>query len=107
VPADYFLKLHNELDIEKYKLAKYKELFKLSSFQNMHDADLAYHKVYRKCAESARTKESLLNCLQQEERLIISHPQAFNADVYRNNALKAIKDIIQQLNNGTLDYLFT
>ena len=61
--ADYFTKMHVELDLEKYKLDKYQELFKLSSFQAMHDADLAYHQVYCKCAVDAHSKEGVLNCL--------------------------------------------
>ena len=44
--SDYFLKLQQELDIEKYKLDKYKDLFMLGSFQAMHDADLAYNDIY-------------------------------------------------------------
>ena len=104
--SDYFLKLHTELDIEKYRLAKYQELFKLSSFQNMHDADLAYHKVYQQCAQNAWTKESLLHCLEEEERFTIKHPEAFDPDIYKQHALTAIKEIKHQLKSGVLDYLF-
>lgn len=104
--ADYFLKLHSELDLEKYKLHKYKELFKLSSFQNMHDADLAYHKIYRKCAENAYTKESLRHCLEEEERFMEKHPDAFDGDIYKQHALQVIHEIKHQLDSGILDYLY-
>ncbi|MDB5135477.1 MAG: hypothetical protein JWP37_2080 [Mucilaginibacter sp.] len=104
--SDYFSKMHSELDLEKYKLAKYQELFQLSSFQNMHDADLAYFEVYSKCAKNSWTKEDLLNCLEQEERLLIKHPNAFNSDAYKQHVRKAINDIKQQLNGGALDYLY-
>ena len=102
----YFSKMHAELDLEKYKLDKYKELFNLTSFQNMHDADLAYHNIYCKCAENARTKESLLNCLEQEERLLIKHPNAFNPDTYQTHTLNAINEIKQLLKNGSMDHLY-
>ncbi|MGZ3763586.1 MAG: hypothetical protein ACXVB0_21400 [Mucilaginibacter sp.] len=104
--ASYFLKMYNELDLEKYKLAKYQELFKLSSFQNMHDADLAYYTVYNRCAENAQSKESLLNCLAQEEKFSTKHPDAFSAEVYREQMLKAIKEITHQIKTGNLDYLY-
>jgi len=104
--SDYFSKMYDELDLEKYKLAKYEELFKLSSFQAMHDADLAYHNIYRKCAEGAHSKESVLNCLEQEERFLTMHPNAFNADSYRLHALKAINELRQHLLDGSLDHLF-
>ncbi|HTD99223.1 MAG TPA: hypothetical protein VK668_08030 [Mucilaginibacter sp.] len=102
----FFLKLHSELDLEKYKLAKYQELFKLSSFQSMHDADLAYHKIYRKCAENSWTKETLLHCLEEEEKFIIKHPDAFDADTFKQHTLNAIKEIKHQLKSGALDYLY-
>lgn len=104
--SGYFSKMYSDLDLEKYKLAKYQDLFQLSSFQAMHDADLAYHSVYCKCAKNAETKESLLNCLEQEEKFSIKHHDAFNDDNYRHHTIKAIHDIKQQLSNGTLDYLF-
>jgi len=102
----YFYKMHSELDLEKYKLDKYQELFKLTSFQNMHDADLAYHNIYFKCAENARTKEALLNCLEQEERLLIKHLSAFNPDTYQTHALNAINEIKQLLKSGSMDHLY-
>src|SRR5665213_1022616 len=95
--ANYFTKMHSELDLEKYKLDKYQELFKLSSFQAMHDADLAYHHIYSKCAVGAHSKESVLNCLAQEERFLTRHPNAFNADNYRLHTLKAINEIRQHV----------
>jgi hypothetical protein len=104
--SGYFSKMHNELDLEKYKLAKYQELFQLSSFQNMHDADLAYFEVYSKCAKNSQTREKLIDCLNLEERLTIKHPNAFNSDVYKQHVLKAIYDIKHQLNTGALDYLY-
>jgi hypothetical protein len=104
--AHYFLKMYAELDIEKYKLDKYQDLFKLSSFQVMHDADLAYHNIYRKCAESAHSKEDLLNCLDQEERFLINHPDAFNFDTYRKHSLSAIGEIREHLKSGDLDHLY-
>src|ERR1700750_1593432 len=78
--SDYFFKIHSDIDIGKYKLDKYQELFNLSSFQAMHDADLAYHTIYHKCAENAQSKESLLSCLDQEEKFLSLHEKAFNAD---------------------------
>ncbi len=105
--SEYFLKMNQSLDLEKYKLAKYEELFKLTSFQAMHDADLAYHSLYTKCAECAETKESLINCLDMEERYGFKHPDAFDATNYRNYTLKAISEIRQHLNAGMLDYLYT
>ncbi len=104
--STYFSKMYAELDLEKYKLAKYQELFKLSSFQAMHDADLAYHNIYRRCAENANSKENLLNCLEQEERFLTQHPNAFNADTYRQHTLKAIIEIREHLKSGALDYLY-
>ncbi len=103
--SDYFLKMHSELDLEKYKLPKYQELFQLSSFQAMHDADLAYHNVYRRCADCASSKQSLLACLDEEEKLMIRHPRAFNGETYRLHALKAIAEIREHLKSGNLDYL--
>jgi hypothetical protein len=104
--ADYFTKMHIELDLEKYKLDKYQELFKLSSFQAMHDADLAYHQIYSKCAVDAHSKESILDCLAQEELFLTIHPNAFNADNYRLHALKVISEIRQHVKSGSLDHLF-
>lgn len=104
--SEYFLKLNSELDLEKYKLAKYQELFKMTSFQAMHDADLAYHTIYHKCAESSYSKDGLLDCLAQEERFLTKHPEAFNDDIYRKHALSAIGEIREHLNNGKFDHLF-
>jgi len=104
--SDYFSKMHSEIDLEKYKLDKYKELIKLTSFQNMHDADLAYHHIYDKCAKSAVSRQDLLNCLEQEEKQLIIHPNAFDRDAYRHTALKLISEIKHQLNMGMFDYLF-
>jgi hypothetical protein len=103
----YFSTMRSELDLEKYKLAKYQELFKLASFQNMHDADLAYYNAYKKCAENAWTKESLLHFLEQEEKLFAIHPDVFNPNVYNMHMLKAISEVKHQLNNGALDHLYT
>ena len=104
--TQYFLKMNSELDLEKYKLAKYQELFKMTSFQAMHDADLAYHNIYHKCAESSYSKDGLLDCLAQEERFLTKHPEAFNHDNYRKHALSAISEIREHLNTGKLDHLF-
>lgn len=104
--SEYFLKMHSELDIEKYKLAKYQELFKLTSFQAMHDADLAYYSIYRKCSEHASSKLALLNCLEQEELFLPKNPDAFNHEIYRKHALNAISEIRDHLENGQLDYLY-
>lgn len=104
--SDYFSKINAEIDLEKYKLDKYKELFKLSSFQAMHDADLAYHTIYQKCAANARSKQELLNCLEQEEKFLSMHQNAFNADTYRMHSLKAINEIREHLKSGSLDYLY-
>ena len=103
---EHFSKLYNELDIDKYKLDKYKELFMLGSFQAMHDADLAYNEIYHKCAQNARSKESLLRCLEEEEQLSIKHPQSFDDFTYRYHLLKAIAEIREQLRSGALDYLY-
>jgi hypothetical protein len=103
---NYFSMMRSELDLDKYKLAKYQELFKLASFQNMHDADLAYYNVYKKCAENAGTKESLIYFLEQEEKLFANHRDAFNPDVYNMHTLKAISEIKHQLKNGVLDHLY-
>jgi hypothetical protein len=102
----YFSKMHNELDLEKYKLEKYQELIKLASFQNMHDTDLAYFHIYDKCAKNAVSRQNLLNCLDEEERLLTRHPDAYNPDAYRQHVLKLISELKQQLNTGALDYLF-
>jgi hypothetical protein len=104
--SDYFFKIHSDIDIEKYKLDKYQELFNLSSFQAMHDADLAYHAIYRKCAENAQSKESLFNCLDQEEKFLSLHENAFNADTYRMHQLKAISEVREYLKSGSLDHLY-
>jgi hypothetical protein len=104
--SDFFLKLCGELDLEKYKSDKYRELIKLSSLQHMHDADLAYHDVYHKCSENACSKTNLLNCLELEEKLLSQHPGAFDNAIYRNHVHNAIKEIKDQLNSGTLNYLF-
>jgi hypothetical protein len=104
--SDYFLKMYSGIDLEKYKLDKYQELFKLSSFQAMHDADLAYHSIYHRCADNARSKESLKNCLEQEEKFLTKHPNAFNAETYRMHAFKAINEIKEHLKSGNLDHLY-
>ena len=104
--SEYFSKMHSDLDLEKYKLAKYQELFRLSSFQAMHDADLAYHSVYQKCAENAGSKQLLLDCLKQEEKFLFRHPNAFNHDIYRKHALNAIAEVKEHLESGKLDYLY-
>jgi len=104
--SEHFIKLYNELDMDKYKIEKYKELFKLSSFQVMHDSDLAYYEVYLKCSQNASSKESLLSCLDQEEKLSYRHPQSFDNITYRKNLVKAIAEVEHQLKSGTLDYLF-
>lgn len=104
--SDYFSKINSEIDLEKYKLEKYQELFKLSSFQAMHDADLAYHVIYQKCAANAQSKKSLLDCLEQEEKFLSLHERAFNADTYRMHSLKAINEIREHLKSGSLDYLY-
>lgn len=104
--SEYFRKLHLELDIEKYKLAKYQELFMLASFQVMHDADLAYNGIYYKCSKNAWSKQALLDCLEQEERLSTKHPDCFDGLIYRQQTLKAINEIRQKLTSGALDYLY-
>jgi hypothetical protein len=104
--SDYFSKMYSDLDLEKYKLDKYQDLFRLSSFQAMHDADLAYHSIYRKCSENANSKQSLLNCLDQEERFLPTNHQAFNQDTYRRHALNAISEIRDHLKNGDLNHLY-
>ena len=104
--SEFFLKLNDELDIDKYKLDKYKELFMLGSFQVMHDSDLAYHNIYIRCAQYAVSKESLFNCLDQEEKFPSPNSECFDAGIYRENVLRIIADIKQQLAAGTLDYLF-
>ncbi|MFI5162616.1 MAG: hypothetical protein ACHQHN_15160 [Sphingobacteriales bacterium] len=103
---EYFSKLYNELDIEKYKLEKYKELFMLGSFKAMHDADLAYNEIYHKCAQNAWSKESLLRCLEEEEQLSFKHPESFDNFTYRYHVLKAITEIRLQLQSGNLDHLY-
>jgi hypothetical protein len=102
----YFSKMRADLDIEKYQLAKYQDLFLLSSFKAMHDADLAYHHIYDKCAENSKTKEHLLDCLQQEEKFSSKHPKAFDADNYRRHTLNAITEIRNQLSSGAFDHLY-
>ena len=102
----YFSKMRADLDLEKYQLPKYQDLFLLSSFKSMHDADLAYHNIYDKCAENSHSKEQLLNCLQQEEKFSIKHPKAFDADNYRRHSLNAISELQQQLTSGAFDHLY-
>ena len=104
--SDYFLKLQQELDIEKYKMDKYKELFMLGSFQAMHDADLAYHTIYRKCAQNSQTKANLLLCLIEEEKLPVSNPECFDGDIYRKSMMKAIMEVKMHILAGELDYLY-
>ena len=104
--SDYFFKMYSDLDLEKYKLDKYQDLFRLSSFQAMHDADLAYHNIYRKCSENASSKEHLLSCLDQEEKYLPTNHNAFNQDTYRRHALNAISEIRDHLKNGDLDHLY-
>jgi len=104
--SEYFLKLQQELDIGKYKLDKYKELFMLGSFQAMHDADLAYHTVYQKCALNAQTKANLLVCLYEEEKLSISHPECFDGSIYRTSMMKAIAEVKMHVLAGELDFLY-
>jgi hypothetical protein len=104
--SEYFKKLHHELDIDKYKLDKYRELFMLGSFQVMHDADLAYNDIYLKCAANAQSKESLLQCLEQEEKLLMKKPESFDGNVYRLNIAKCIAEIKMHILNGDLDYLY-
>ena len=105
--SEYFIKLSAELDMEKYKLHKYKELFTLASFQVMHDTDLAYNHIYLKCSQNAVYKESLLNCLDQEEKLSYKHPDNFDNVTYRKNLLRASSEIRYQISSGSLDFLFT
>ncbi len=104
---EFFTKLADELDMDKYNLQKYKELFMLSSFQAMYDTDLAYNDIYLKCARNAQSKGTLLNCLNQEEKLTFKHPDCFDNFIFRQNMLKAVGDIKRQLLAGSLDYLFT
>jgi len=104
--SEYFHKLQQELDIEKYKLDKYKDLFMLGSFQAMHDADLAYNDIYVKCSKNAQSKENLLRCLGEEEKLTISNPQSFDNLAYRMNVRKAISEIKMHILAGELDYLY-
>jgi hypothetical protein len=104
--SEFFLKLNSELDIDKYKLEKYKDLFMLGSFQVMHDTDLAYHNIYMKCAQYGVSKDSLINCLEQEEKLPTNNQECFDSNIYRQNVLKVIAEIKYQLATGALDYLF-
>jgi len=104
--SEYFIKLSAELDIEKYKLQKYKELFMLASFQVMHDADLAYNDIYTKCSKNASSKDSLLSCLEQEEQLSYKNPDCFDSNAYRQSLLKVASEIKHQLVSGSLDFLF-
>jgi hypothetical protein len=104
--SEFFLKLNNELDIDKYKLEKYKDLFMLGSFQVMHDADLAYHNIYIRCAQYGVSKDSLFNCLEQEEKFPSHNSECFDNNIYRENVLKVIAEIKHQLAAGALDYLF-
>jgi hypothetical protein len=104
--AEYFSKLRSGYDMGKYKMVRYSELFHLSSFQSMHDADLAYHEIYSRCETNARSKETLLTCLDQEETLSVKHPDSFDNIHYRQNVLRAIAELRQQINSGSLDHLF-
>ena len=104
--SEYFLKLQRELDIGKYKLEKYGELFMLGSFQAMHDADLAYNDIYFKCSQNAQSKENLLWCLEQEEKLSIKHPDCFDNNTYRLNIVKAVAEVKMHILSGDLDYLY-
>ena len=104
--SQHFLKMFSDLNLDKYKLDRYQELFKLASFRNMHDADLAYHDVYSRCFENADTRENLLHCLDREEKLLLCHRQAFDADIYRLHVHKAINEIRSQLDNGALEHLY-
>ncbi|MFB9842939.1 hypothetical protein [Mucilaginibacter ginsenosidivorans] len=104
--SEYFIKLSAELDLEKYKLQKYKELFMLASFQLMHDADLAYYDIYTKCSKNASSKDSLLSCLEQEEQLSYKNPDCFDNNTYRQSLLKVASEIKHQLVSGSLDFLF-
>src|SRR6202012_1185434 len=90
--AGYFNKLLQEIDIEKYKLDKYKELFMLGSFQAMFDADLAYHDIYKKCAQNAQSKSGLLLSLHEEEKLPLGNPECFDSKVYRQSITNAIAE---------------
>jgi len=103
---EYFTRLANELDLDKYNLPKYKELFMLSSFQAMYDADLAFHHVYIKCSQNAYSKETLLSCLAAEEVSFFKHPDCFDNFTFRQNLLHKISDIRHQLISGSLQYLF-
>ena len=103
---EYFTKLANELDMDKYNLQKYKELFMLQSFQAMFDTDLAYHHLYTKCSQNAYSKETLLNCLNMEEKTTTKHDECFDNLTFRQNLLAAIADIRRRLTAGSLDYLF-
>lgn len=105
--SQYFLKLYAELDMSKYKLEKYRELFRLASFQEMHDADLAYFDIYQKCSQNASTKESVLLCLAQEEVLSLKNPHSFDDHTYRKHVLKAISEIRDHIKKGDLDYLYS
>lgn len=102
----HFTRLCTELNIEKYQSSGYNKLFELVSFQNMHDADLAYHYIYRKCAENAWSKQSILDCLEQERKIVLKDPAAFNADKYAQTIGRAAKEIQEQLLKGDLDFLF-
>ena len=104
--SEYFLKLQQELDFGKYKREKYGDLFMMGSFQAMHDADLAYNDIYLKCAQNARSKESLLWCLEQEEKLSIKHPDCFDNNTYRLNVVKAIAEIKLYIERGDFDHLY-
>jgi len=104
--VQHFTKLYTELNLDKYKLDKHKKLFELISFQNMHDADLAYYDVYVKCAASAWSKQSLIHCLEQELTSVIKNPAAFNADIYKQHFTIAVNEVMQQLQKGSVDHLF-
>ncbi len=104
--SEYFLKLSTELDMDKYNLPKYKELYLLASFQAMHDTDLAYYVIYQKCAANAQSKDQLLNCITQEAMLNFKHPDCFDERNFRTFLLKALGELEKQLKAGILDYLF-
>ena len=104
--SQYFQHRCAELKLDKYKLTKYKKLFELASFQNMHDADLAYHYVYTKCADNAWSKPNLSTCLEQLVLLTAKNACVFNGEVYNQYINHAAKEIQQQIHLGELDHLF-
>jgi hypothetical protein len=104
--SEYFIKLYTELDMDKYNFQKYKDLFMLSSFQAMHDTDLAYYDIYFKCAQNAHSKDGVLGCLANEEQFTFKHPDCFDNAMYRRKMIEAIAVIRRQVTSGSLDYLF-